>query len=196
MLKTEVYRNLVRWQLVLASIFLFGLYLHGIEDYRQNLTDIYLYDNNYYSAFLAGQGAGGWSILPILIPLVVALVAGDSLAWDRKTRFIEYINVRIDKHYYFLYKVVSSAITSIIFVGLISFIVFVYCYFTFQSPLDLTLTELSKPTYALELFESHSLLYVIVITINLCLIAMVISAISLLVSIFVKNIYGSSSFSV
>lgn len=189
MVKSELYRHLIRWQTLVACICMVAMYIQGFEDYRPLFPEQIPYDNNFVSAFLHAQGAGGWSVVPAFFALLVPLISGDSLAQDRRTRYTEYIRMRVSAKQYILYKIMAAAISSGIFIVFTAMLAFLYSLFTYESPSDLSQVESYPPTFAFDLFVDHPYLYMMMTTLNMAVMAMVVSTAALLSSIFIRNAY-------
>lgn len=187
-IKVEIGRQFVRWQTLLALILMFALFIQGFEAFRPNGIALSSDKHNYFLAFLYAQGKGPRAMLPIIVALVVSLVAGDSLALDRKTGYVQFSLLRITYPKYILGKIISASIISFVFVFIAEAVAFIYGVLTFPAPAVMEYNRGIYPEYASQLFIDHPYLYVLLIIFNTSLMAMVIALLSVFVSTKVKNV--------
>lgn len=188
-IKTEIRRNFLRWQTLLAFILMLAFFIQGFEAFRPNGIELSPERQNFFLAFLYAQGKGPRAMLAIVLPLVVALIAGDSLAWDRKTGFNHFTLMRSTYKKYILGKIIGASITSFIFVFVSEWIAFLYGIFSFPKPETMQYILGVSPDYAAQLFLDSPFVYILLIIFNTSLLAMVISLVAVLISVKVKNIF-------
>jgi hypothetical protein len=167
---------------VFSFLILLGFYIQGIETY---------FDPNHpnsFDAFLYAHGEGAGALLPGIFPLVISLFAGSSLAWDRRTGFETYLFTRTNYRIYLASKLISTAISSFVFVLLTDLIAFLYSCFRYSTFSYTPITE-NAPGYVSSLYMNSPFGYVFLIMLNGALAAIAIAFISVVISIFVKNIY-------
>lgn len=188
-IKTEVSRNFLRWQTLLAFILMLTFFYQGFEAFRPNGLELSSDKHNFFLAFLYAQGKGPRAMLAMVLPLVVALTAGDSLAWDQKTGYKHLTLMRTTYKNYILGKIISASITSFIFVFISEWIAFFYGTTIFPKAETMQYILGVSPDYATQLFIYNPYIYILLIIFNTSLLAMVISLLSLMVSVKVKNIF-------
>ncbi|WP_018132138.1 hypothetical protein [Effusibacillus pohliae] len=204
MIFAEGYRLVRRWQVLLAMIALIGFMVQGFFYYHSKPT----YFSGYYSAYMAyisalGTGSGAFWIA--VLPLIACLVAGDSVAWDRRTGFIRFMLIRLSRKEYILNKLLSTSLFIVLFfaVGLvISFLIvsiwlplklppwhFVNGIATFSLPGVPEDEVFLFPTFMHNLFFKHPFAYIVVVSGIVILSAVAWTNIAILVSLFTTNIY-------
>ncbi|KPC97287.1 hypothetical protein [Geobacillus thermocatenulatus] len=204
MFRTEFYRLLRRWQLAIGMIALVGFMLQGFYSYYTKPP----YFSGQYSAYMSyisalGTGSGAFWI--VVLPLISCLVAGDSLAWDRRTGAIRFMLIRLSRKQYILGKILSSSMFTILFVSIgliLSFVIasilfplklppwrFVNGTATFSVP-GVPKSEIFLfPTFMHNFFFEHPFTYILLVTGIVVLSAVVWTNIALLASLFTTNIY-------
>lgn len=188
-IKSEIRRTYFRWQTLLAFFLLLAFFIQGYEAFRPNGIELSPEWQNFFLAFLYAQGKGPRAMLAIVLPLVVALTAGDSLAWDRKTGFNHLTLMRSTYKNYILGKIIGASITSFVFVFISEWVAFLYGFFSFPKPEIMQYISGISPDYAAQLFLDSPYTYILLIIFNTSLLAMVISLVSVFVSVKVKNIF-------
>lgn len=142
-----------------------------------------------FEYFISVQG-GGSGFLFLLLPLTVALTTGDFFIGERLSSILSYSLIRAGSiKSYIRNRIISLGITSFLFT------------FFLQLLLLLSLSVLfpvSKPSldqgivyYAVDLFINNPLIYSFIIIINSALMAFFFSCISILISIYSKNLYSA-----
>ncbi|MBN6187624.1 hypothetical protein JQN58_11910 [Aneurinibacillus sp. BA2021] len=190
-LKTEIKRAFSRWQILVAFFLLVLLFIQGIETFRpETHLPGALAFNNFYVAFLYAQGMGASAILPGVLPLIIALAAGDSMAWDRRSGYQQFILMRISRGKYIIGKLLSASLISVIFIFVSEIFMLIYTFASFPNSEHMQHVNGITPKYASNLFIEDPFLYILLIILNTSLLAMVVSAMSVMCSIFSKNIYA------
>ncbi|SFX50912.1 hypothetical protein SAMN04487866_1104 [Thermoactinomyces sp. DSM 45891] len=189
-LNVEFKRAILRWQTWIAFVLFVGCIIVGVEIFRPG--ELVPFDpnvHNPFNAFLYAVGNGARPILPLAFALIVPLVAGDTLVWDRRTSFYQMSLLRVSYKKYILGKILASSIITAVFALCAQIVGFLYCITTFPVPAALSIEQGITPTYAQELFIHHPFLYMFLIIAHITLFSMVVVMISVLISNVTKNIY-------
>lgn len=203
-----LFSELVRLRHRLPPLIAFLLILcfigQGLITYRTghwfNYNDIY---SSYLAYLLALSGTTAFWVG--VIPLIASLIAGDSLAWDRKTGFIRFFLMRTTRRNYILGKVIAVFLLTgiIVLCGLlISFGIACLCFPlqlppwhmvgnipTFTNPAaPLSYINL-WPSFLHNLFFAHPFRYVLIVIGIVTLSSTFWALISLFFSLWTTNIY-------
>lgn len=175
--------------MLISFLLVITFLIQGYEAFRPNVQFIAENPNynNYFLAFLYAQGMGPKAILPGILPLAIALAVGASLAWDRKTGYIQALMIRITYKKYILGKLISAILISFFFIFISELVAFLYGVLTFPG-IKTILENYKTPFYATDLFLSHPFLYVLLIIFNIALLSTVISLLTVFLSTISKNV--------
>jgi hypothetical protein len=188
--KMEIRRAFFRRQALVAFLIMSAFFIQGFEAYRPGPLVPVTANHNFYFAFLYAHGNGASGLLPLVFALIVSLAAGNSLAWDKKSGFIQYVLMRTSYKTYIVGKMVSASVVSFVFVFISELFCFVLAAIQFPNISDINKIHSSFiPKYAGSLFIDHPFLYILLIIFNSALSAVFISMVSVFVSTTVKNIY-------
>jgi hypothetical protein len=189
MVKLEMNRLLWRWQAIVAFLFMILFFMQGYQAYTPNNYVRALPGHNGWMAFLYVVGNGPRALFPLVIPLVLPFIAGDSLAYDRRYGFDRATLLRIPYRTYILSKMISASVVSFLFVAISQLVLFIYISIQFDLPMQIRRDWALFPSYAAEWFLSFPFLYILLIIFNTSLLAMVISMVSVMLSNISKNVY-------
>lgn len=193
-IKLEFKRAFCRWQTMIAFLIFIGAFIHiSYQDYHDipkqvgYLQELVFENHNFFIAYLKALGFGVNSYLCLIIPLIALLIAGDSLAIDRLSGFLQFTLSRIDYKNYIKYKSIAVSIVSFSIMFLFQIAAFIYSAFThpFYFPKQMRIDLLSA-----ELYIAHPFVYVFLIMLFMSLMAMAVSLFGLAVSNKLKNIYS------
>lgn len=201
-LSTESRRLRHRWQTALAFLLIVGFMVQGYIAYQNNG-----YLSNQFSAYIAylyALGAGGSAFWIGILPLAACLIAGDSLAWDRKTGAVRFLLVRVPRRRYIVQKILATSLfTGLLFFAglLVSFLIAIVWFPMTLPPWHVvngvpTLSHIVPngevypfPTFFHNLFFEHPLVHALLVTLVVILSAVAWANLSLLLSLWTTNIY-------
>ena len=199
LLRVEWKRVLMRWQTWAAFAVLLGFFFQGLYAfYRSHVYWAYGHWTNagvlsqpgHYNAYLAFLNIfnGPTDFIVGILPLLVAVAAGDSLAWDRKSGFVEYVVNRSSLRRYILAKIGSASLVSaglILGAALISAMAAaVFCPVS-SHPVITGVT----PMLLAEFYALHPFLYCLMVAGIAALAGMAWTVVGVLLSTLIKNIY-------
>ena len=189
LLKVELRRFLNRWQLWVAMSLLVACFIQGYVAFRPFGLAIDQYHDNYFVAFSYAQGMGAEAILAGVYPLIISLLAGDSLVRDKRSGFDRYIFTRVSYRKYILAKLLSSAIVVALFVYLVEFIMFIFAMAVFPATEKVLAIQGITPVYAEQIFLFYPYLYIFLITSNAVLYGIALATLCNFLATLTKNIY-------
>lgn len=189
LIKIELRRLLNRWQLWIAMLLLIACFIQGYIAFRPFGLEIDQYHDNYFIAFSYAQGMGAEAILAGVYPLIISLLAGDSLVRDKRSGFDRYIFTRVSYKQYILAKLISSAIVVALFVYVVEFIMFICAMVAFPATETVQAIQGSTPVYAEQIFLSYPYLFILLITNNAVLYGIALVMICNFLATLTKNIY-------
>lgn len=191
LLKMEIKRTLSRWQSWVALILFVGFLIQGYESFYPEPTFEFL-DPNWFNVFVAFTQAHGVmpALLSFVLPLIAVMVAGDSLAWDRKTGFLQSMLMRMNYQTYIRCKIFSVSMVTFVFIWIGEFIGLIYGMVRFPVLFPPQFAHGIAPDYAQHLFMAYPVLYILLIIFNTGMAAVAFSTIALAISTKVKNLYA------
>lgn len=202
----EMFRMARRRPPVVAFLLLVGFIIQGLISYRRG-GFWFFYQDSYsaYLAFLSAIGSGISAYWVGVLPLVACLVAGDSLAWDRRTGFIRFFLTRSSRRVYIIGKIVSVTILTgvVVLCGLLLSFGIASVWFPLKLPpwhmVDETATFTNPaappsyifpfPTFFHNLLFTHPFIYVLLVSGIVTLSAVAWALVSLFFSLWTTNIY-------
>ncbi len=189
-LKEDIKRFLFNKNTLIAFIMYFAICVLNIYFIRSELP---LSNPSYkhpsaFDYFVIIQG-GGSGFLFVLLPLIVTLSTGDLFIKERTTSILSYSLIRVSKKRYIVNKITSIGIGSFLFLLLTQLILLFALMIVF--PISSLVTPNENVYYALNLFIKNPFLYCLLIAINSSLMAIFFSILSIIISIYIKNIYAS-----
>ncbi len=196
-LQIELKRSILRWQFWLAIILMGGLIIHGyhqawIEAIHGPADAPYPTstpaDNNAFLVFIYSQGNTGLSFIGAVWPLVAALIAGDSLAWDRKSGYLQSVLLRIGYKKYIIGKIISISAITFFVIFLAESLLFAYGLIQFPIHDPAQMDPQYYPKYGSTLFSQFPYLYSFLIIFNISLFGAVIASTCLLISTKIRNL--------
>lgn len=124
MLLLEAHCLRYRWPSVLVFLLIVGFMIQGYMDYHINSHNSSRHSA--YMAYLSALGFGGAAYWVGILPLAACLIAGDSLAWDRRSGFIRFRLIRVPRRRYIAQKILATSLfTALLFFAgfLVSFLI-------------------------------------------------------------------------
>lgn len=109
LVRAETHRLFKRWQLLAAFLLIVGFIIQGLLDYRAGRY----FSGEHYSAYIAllvALGSGPSSFWVGVLPLAACLIAGDSLAWDRRSGVIRFVLTRVSRREFIKQKIIAVSI--------------------------------------------------------------------------------------
>lgn len=190
MLKEDIKRFLFSKNAVIAFIMYFAISILNIYFVRSELP---LSNPSYmqpcaFDYFVMIQG-GGSGFLFVLLPLIVTLSTGDLFIKERTTSILSYSLTRVSEKKYIVNKITSIGIGSFLFLLFTELILLFVIMVIF--PTGNLVSPNENVYYAVGLFINHPVLYCLLIVINSSLMAVFFSIFSIMISIYIKNIYAS-----
>ncbi|MGN7472065.1 hypothetical protein [Brevibacillus sp. SAFN-007a] len=189
LIKSELGRLLHRWQLWVALLLLVAFFIQGYLAFYPFGREIRPFHHNWFVAFSYAQGMGASALLAGVYPLVISLLAGDSLVRDKRSGFDRYIMTRTSYRTYILSKLISSAVMVALFVYLVEFAMFAVAMLVFPATETVQAVEGITPVYAEDLFLTHPYLFILLITSNAVLYGMALAMLGNFLATLTKNIY-------
>ncbi len=200
LLRVEWKRAMTRWQTWIAFAILLGFCFQGLYAYYRSyflwdhgpLTNAWaLIHPGYYNAYLAFINifSGPTDFIVVILPLLVAVAASDSLAWDRKTGFVQYVVNRSTMRRYIVAKIVSASMVGAAMVLGASLIAGIAARVFFPvSPTHPAIIGIT-PMLMASLYAGHPLLYCFMAAGIAALSGMAWALLGVLLSTLVKNVY-------
>lgn len=192
-------RRIYRWQTLLAFIIFMGAFIHiSIMDkidipsqvgYPQILR---LEQGNFFISYIKALCGPINSYMPLIFPLVILLIIGDSLFLDFKTGFFQFSISRITHKQFIKYKTI--AISLVIFIVNLIFQLAAFLYSIFTSPYHLPtkagIENIISPNVGIGLYVNSPFAYIFIIMIFFSIIAMAIAVFGLITSNIFKNVFA------
>lgn len=199
-LKIEIKRTVHRWQTLVALVLFMGIFIHISIMNRREIPTVDSFPveminelNNPFINYLNAFSGISNSYMPLVFPLIILLVVGDSLFLDKSTSYLNFITCRIDLKKYMKYKILSISIISF---G-VTFIFQVFCLiYTFIvsdkcAPTKLAIENNIAPNIGGNMFIEHPFIYLLIFMFIISLCAMAISIISLISGNISKNLFAA-----
>lgn len=190
----EVVRLCSRWQSLVSFLLLVGVFIQGYEVFYPVPTEVR--DPATFNVFVAFTKTHGsdLALLSVTLPLIAVLVAGDSLAWDIRTGFMDSILMRMNYKEYISGKLLSVSLVTFVFVWIGELIGFIYGMVRFPVSFPPHFFHGIAPDYGQDLFMDHPILYLVLITFNTAMAAVAFSTIALALSTKINNLYAVLAF--
>jgi hypothetical protein len=193
----ELKRSILRWQFWLAIILMGGLIIHGYHNAwieaihgpdNAPFASMSPADHTVFKVFIYGQGYTGLSFIGAVWPLIAALIAGDSLAWDRKSGYLQSVLLRIGYKKYIIGKILSISAITFIVIFLAESLLFAYGLIQFPIHDPSQMDPQYYPKYGSNLFSQFPYLYSFLIIFNASLFGAVTASMCLLISTKIRNL--------
>ncbi|MBU3185563.1 hypothetical protein [Clostridium estertheticum] len=187
------FRRICRWQTLLAFIIFMAAFIHiSIADKMDLVGPTALEQGNFFIIYLKALGSSVHSYMPLIFPLVIILIFGDSLFLDYKTSFLQFSLPRITHKEFIGYKTIAISLVS--FIVTLGFQLVAFLYSIVTSPYHLPTKPLVEghiiPTVSLDLYVSNPFIYIFIVMILFSIISMVITVSGLITSNIFKNIFA------
>lgn len=193
--KMELKKILFKKQLWIGFIFFMAVFIHisyinkaDIPTHDQYPKILILESSNFFISYIDALGSGVNSYMPLIFPLIIMIIFGDSLFLDYNTSFFQFSLTRIDYKKYIKYKIISISLLSFIMAFLFNVCGFLYSVFT--SPYHLPSDISFAPTSCTSLYLTHPYIYVFIVFIIGSLISMAISVSGIITANIFKNIFA------
>ncbi|MGZ4123746.1 MAG: sulfate permease [Tumebacillaceae bacterium] len=180
--RMEWKRTFRRWQWLVSFLLMIAFLVAGMETYFDPVHP------SSFEAILYAIGKGANALFPGIFPLAIALFAGSSLAWDRKTGYRDYILLRTTYKRYIGSKLLAAALagfTLTVATELLAFLYAVIRYPTFSFTPDPDFV----PGFLPGLYLTSPTLYVFGAMLIVALAAVFVGLFSVVISTMIKNIY-------
>ncbi|MEW6772190.1 MAG: hypothetical protein AB1330_12530 [Bacillota bacterium] len=190
----------------MAFFLVIGFMIQGMISYSKG-GFWFFYPDTYsaYLAYLSAIGSGLSAYFVGILPLAACLVAGDSMAWDRKTGFIRFVLTRSSRRTYILGKITAVTLLTgiVIFSGLLISFLIASIWFplalppwhmvgetaTFTNPAAPPAHVFPFPNFLHDLLFSHPFVYILVVGGVVTLSAIVWANLAMLISLWTTKIY-------
>lgn len=186
------FRRICRWQTLLAFIVFMAAFVHISVMDKPNFS---LNQSNFFIGYLKALCLPMHSYMPLIFPLVIIFIFGDSLFLDYKTGFFQFSLSRITHKEFIKYKTIAVSIVAFIVVLVFQLVAFLYSIFT--SPYSLPTKPLrigeQLPNISIGLYVRHPFVYIFIIMILFSIISMVIAVSCLITSNIFKNVFAAQS---
>ena len=200
LLRVEWKRVLMRWQTWAAFVVLLGFCGQGLVAYYRSHV---IWDQGHwtnalalghpgsYNAYLAFLNIfnGPTDFIVGILPLLVVLAAGDSLAWDRKTGFVQYVVHRSSLQRYILAKIGSASMVSAAVMLVAALLSGVAAGMFFPVSRAHPVIPGVTPMLMAPFYAGHPILYCAMVAGIATLAAMAWTLVGVLLSTLIKNVY-------
>lgn len=196
-------RTLFRWQIVVAFMLFIAAFIHivylnraAIPVHPRYPALFTLEQSNPFIIFLDPFGSPVNGYMPLILPLVVMLISGDSLFVDYKTGFYQFALPRTTHKRYITGKILSVALITFIILFAFQVIAFLYCLFTspYFLPTAISRGNYMSPTFLPQLYIAHPYRYVLLIILLTSMASATLSILGIVASNMFKNIFMVVSF--
>jgi ABC-type transport system involved in multi-copper enzyme maturation permease subunit len=192
LVKVEIKRALSKWTTGIAFVILLAFCLQGLYSFYTFFPNSMAWRANHqattfnaYQAFL-WIWTGPSDFIVGVFPLLVTMGAGDSLAWDRKTGFMEFIISRTTSRRYIIAKIVSASIVGFLLVMLTQMISIALSLLVFPHA---TGNTGYVPPFLSGLYASSPFLYILLVALISAVAGMAFAVIAVILSTVVKNVF-------
>lgn len=198
-LRIEVKRIVFRMQTLLGFLLFIGAYIHistldkmDIPSHAQYPKILSLEEGNFFISYLKALGSGVNSYMPLILPLIIILIVGDSLFSDYKTGFFQLNLTRISYKKYIKYKMTSVAVISFGLTFMFQIVAFLYSLATslYHLPTATAIEERIAPELAAGFYVAHPYLYIFLVALIINLVAMAISMWGIISSNLFKSVFS------
>lgn len=178
--------------ILFGAVFIHIAYLYKIEitpNVRHPL-EIFLQDSNPFLRFLEVLGGSSNSYMPLIWPLFMMLLNGDSLFLDYKTGFYQFALSRTTHRRYIQGKIVAVAVTTFGFLMAFQMIAFLYCLVTcpYVLPTSVSVERYMGYIFLTPLYLTHPYAYVFLVMILMSVMSATMSMLGIIASTVLKNI--------
>ncbi|APC40065.1 hypothetical protein [Clostridium estertheticum] len=186
------FRRICRWQTLLAFIVFMAAFIHISIIYNIGYTTID--QNNFFINYLKTLCFPMHSYMPLIFPLVIIFIFGDSLFLDYKTVFFQFSLSRITHKEFIKYKTIAVSFVAFIVTLVFQLVAFLYSIFTstYSLPPKPQIGD-QLPNISLNLYVSNPFVYIFIIMIFFSVISMVIAVSCLITSNIFKNVFAAQS---
>lgn len=192
-------RRIYRWQTLLAFMVFIGAFVHiSIMDKIDIPSQVgypaiaRLEQGNFFISYIKALCGPINSYMPLIFPLIILLIIGDSLFLDYKTGFFQFSISRVTHKQFIKYKTIAISLVIFIVTFIFQLVAFLYAIFT--SPYYLPTKEGVKnniiPNVSIGLYVSNPFVYVFIIMILFSIIAMTIAVLGIITSNIFKNVFS------
>lgn len=190
--KIELKRAFFRWKTLVAFILFMAVFIHisyldklDIPNNPMYPKQLFLEENNFFISYLKAMGSDINSYMPIVFPVVILLIIGDSLIEDLKTGFLQLYLTRTDWKEYIRSKTIAISLVSFIISFMFQVCAFIYSIMThpYYRPKEVQVA----PCFAQNLYLSNPYLYIFIIFIIFSLISTAIALFAMALSSALKN---------
>ncbi|MBU3178644.1 hypothetical protein KPL47_20235 [Clostridium estertheticum] len=187
------FRRICRWQTLLAFIVFMAAFIHISSVYNTGYYS--LSQNNSFIIYLKALCFPMHSYMPLIFPLVIIFIFGDSLFLDYKTGFFQFSLSRITHKEFIKYKTIAVSFVAFIVTLVFQLAAFLYSVFTSTYSLPPKPLELGEqlPKISLDLYISNPFVYIFIIMVFLSIISMIIAVSCLITSNIFKNVFAAQS---
>ncbi len=198
-LKIEFRRTVFRWNTLLGFILFIGAFIHislmnkmDIPTHAKYPIILALEEGNLFISYIKAFAGSVNSYMPLIFPLIIALIIGDSLFIDYKTGFLQFYLSRVDYIKYIKSKILSVSLVSFISTFVFQIVAFLYSVFSspYHLPTKVAVENYMAPKLATDFYLKNPFLYIIAIMTIMSLVAMVIATWGIMASIVLKNIFS------
>lgn len=200
LLRVEWKRVLMRWQTWAAFVVLLGFCFQGLYAFyrshfywaRGHWTNAgVLSQSGHYNAYLAFLNIfnGPTDFIVGVLPLLVAVAASDSLAWDRKTGFVQYVVNRSSLRYYIVAKIGSASMVSAALVLAAAILSGIAAAALFPMSAVHPVIMGVTPMLMASLYAAHPVWYCAMVAGIAALAGMAWTVVGVLLSTVIKNVY-------
>ncbi|MBX4262993.1 hypothetical protein, partial [Clostridium estertheticum] len=178
-------RRICRWQTLLAFIVFMAAFIHISGMYQYNFS---LNHSNFFIKYFQALCIPMHSYMPLIFPLVIILIFGDSLFLDYKTGFFQFSLSRITHKEFIKYKIIAISLVSFIVNFGFQLVAFLYSIFTnpYYMPTKSFPGEI-YPHVSIDLYISNPFLYIFIVMIFFSVISMFIAVSCLITANMFKN---------
>ncbi|MBU3186207.1 hypothetical protein [Clostridium estertheticum] len=187
------FRRICRWQTLLAFIVFMAAFIHiSIIDNAGYST---IGQNNFFINYLKALCFPMHSFMPLIFPLVIIFIFGDSLFLDYKTGFFQFSLSRITHKEFIKYKTIAVSFVAFIVTLVFQLAAFLYSIFTSPYYLHIKPVHIGEalPNVSIGLYVSNPFVYIFIIMIFFSIISMVIAVACLITSNIFKNVFAAQS---
>ncbi|MCB2293528.1 hypothetical protein LGK95_08340 [Clostridium algoriphilum] len=193
------FKRICRWQTLAAFIVFIGAFVNiSIMDKMDIPSQVgypaisRLEQSNFFISYLKALFGPIHSYMPLIFPLIILLIIGDSLFLDYKTGNFQFSISRITHKQFIKYKTI--AISLVIFIVTLIFQLVAFLYSIFTSPYYLPTKAGAENNIIhnvqMGIYVSKPFVYIFIIMILFSVISMTIAVLGLLTSNLLKNVFA------
>ncbi|MCC5893979.1 MAG: hypothetical protein JJU16_00825 [Alkalibacterium sp.] len=168
--------------ILFIAILLFDQYLLTMNSGFRYGEVIYHHATIYFSQ----QNDTGWTIFPIIMPLLIMGWFGFSFLEEKETTILEYSLTRMSAKQYIVHKLVTLSVLSFIFTFFLMALLFLI--FLLRYPVDSSLLMSEQtPFYASQIFEVNTYIYSLLLILNTSFMSVFMTQAMILLTLFSKG---------